>query len=105
MRRLAALTAVLLAAIWALTGQGYFWPAWAWLGLLVVVLCDYAAGWVWRRPAGAPRRVACVWAAIGVAAVILVMTWLLTWLLGGGAHVLAGVGAARPRDRRQPPTR
>jgi len=82
-RRLAALTAVLLAAIWALTGQGYFWPAWAWLGLLVVVLCDYAAGWVWRRPAGAPRRVACVWAAIGVAAVILVMTWLLTWLLAG----------------------
>jgi DNA-binding NarL/FixJ family response regulator len=82
-RRLAALTAVLVAAIWALTGQGYFWPAWAWLGLLVVVLCDYAAGWVWRRPAGAPRRVACVWAAIGVAALILVATWLLTWLLAG----------------------
>jgi DNA-binding CsgD family transcriptional regulator len=82
-RRLAALAAVLLAAIWALTGQGYFWPAWAWLGLVVVVLCDYAAGWVWRRPAGAPRRVACVWAVIGVAAVILVMTWLLTWLLAG----------------------
>jgi len=82
-RRLAALAAILLAAIWALTGQGYFWPAWAWLGLLVVVLCDYAAGWVWRRPAGAPRRVAGVWAAIGVAAVILVMTWLLTWLLAG----------------------
>ncbi len=82
-RRLAALTAVLLAAIWALTGQGYFWPAWAWLGLLVIVLCDSAAGWVWRRPAGAPRRVAFVWSAIGVAAVILVMTWLLTWLLAG----------------------
>ena len=32
-RRLAFLTAVLLAAIWALDGQGYFWPAWAWLGL------------------------------------------------------------------------
>jgi DNA-binding CsgD family transcriptional regulator len=101
-RRLAALTALLLVAIWALTGQGYFWPAWVWLGLLVVVLCDYAAGWVWRRPAGAPRRVACVWAAIGVAAVILVMTWLLTWLLAG-VHTfwpawallgLATVGAA-----------
>ena len=98
-RRLAALTAVLLAAIWALTGQGYFWPAWAWLGLLVVVLCDYAAGWVWRRPAGAPRRVACVWAAIGVAAVILVMTWLLTWLLAGArtfwpAWALLGLATA-----------
>ena len=98
-RRLAVLTAVLLAAIWALTGQGYFWPAWAWLGLLVVVLCDYAAGWVWRRPAGAPRRVAFVWAAIGVATVILVMTWLLTWLLAGArtfwpAWALLGLATA-----------
>jgi DNA-binding CsgD family transcriptional regulator len=82
-RRLAALTAVLLVAIWALTGRGYFWPAWAWLGLLVVVLCDYSAGWVWRHQPGAPRRVAGMWAVIGVAATILVMTWLLTWLLAG----------------------
>jgi DNA-binding CsgD family transcriptional regulator len=98
-RRLAALAAVLLAAIWALTGQGYFWPAWAWLGLIVVVLCDYAAGWVWRRTPGAARRVACVWAAIGVAAVILMMTWLLTWLLAGArtfwpAWALLGLATA-----------
>jgi DNA-binding CsgD family transcriptional regulator len=101
-RRLAALTAVLLVAIWALTGRGYFWPAWAWLGLLVVVLCDYSAGWVWRHQSGAPRRVAGMWAVIGVAATILVMTWLLTWLLAG-AHTfwpawallgLATVGSA-----------
>jgi len=81
LRRLAALAAILLVAIWALTGHGYFWPAWAWLGLVVVVLCDYSAGWVWRRQPGAPRRVAFLWAVIAVAAVILVMTWLLTWLL------------------------
>jgi len=98
-RRLAALTGVLLAAIWALTGQGYFWPAWAWLGLVVIVLCDYAAGWVWRRPSGAARRVACVWAVIGVAAVILMMTWLLTWLLAGArtfwpAWALLGLATA-----------
>ncbi len=98
-RRLAALAAVLLAAIWALTGQGYFWPAWAWLGLVVVVLCDYSAGWVWRRPPGAARRVACVWAVIGVAAVILMMTWLLTWLLAGArtfwpAWALLGLATA-----------
>jgi signal transduction histidine kinase len=80
-RRLAALTAVLLLAIWALTGQGYLWPAWAWLGLAVTVLLDWAAGWAWRHTPGAERRVACVWALIGVAAVILLMTWLLTWLL------------------------
>jgi DNA-binding CsgD family transcriptional regulator len=101
-RRLAGLTAVLLVAIWALTGRGYFWPAWAWLGLLVVVLCDYSAGWVWRHQRGAPRRVAGMWAVIAVAATILVATWLLTWLLAG-AHTfwpawallgLATVGSA-----------
>ena len=82
-RRLAFLTAVLLAAIWALSGQGYFWPAWAWLGLGDLVLLDFSADWAWRHPAGAIRRVACVWALVGAAAVILIFTWLLTWLLAG----------------------
>jgi signal transduction histidine kinase len=82
-RRLALLTAVLLAAIWALSGQGYFWPAWAWLGLGDLVLLDFSASWAWRQPRGAVRRVACVWALVGAAAVILVFTWLLTWMLAG----------------------
>jgi signal transduction histidine kinase len=82
-RRMAALAAVLLIAIWALGGQGYFWPAWAWLGLVVPVLLDFAAAWAWRHQPGAERRVACVWALISVAAVILMLTWLLTWLLAG----------------------
>jgi len=82
-RRMAALTAVLVVAIWALGGQGYFWPAWAWLGLAVPVLLDFAAAWAWRHQAGAERRVACVWALIAVAAVILMLTWLLTWGLAG----------------------
>ena len=81
--RLAGLVAVLLAAIWAMTGRGPFWPAWAWLGLAVPVIVDLAARWVWRHPAGAVRRVACVWALIGVAGGILVLTWMLTWLLAG----------------------
>ena len=51
-RRLAFLSAVLVAAIWALDGRGYFWPAWAWLGLGDLVLLDFAAGWAWRHPAG-----------------------------------------------------
>jgi signal transduction histidine kinase len=82
-RRLAFLSAVLLAAIWVLDGEGYFWPAWAWLGLGVTVLLDYAAGWAWRQMPGAVRRVACVWTLVGVAAVILLATWMLTWLLAG----------------------
>ncbi|HTW41788.1 MAG TPA: histidine kinase [Solirubrobacteraceae bacterium] len=82
-RRLAFLIAALLAGIWALGGQGYFWPAWAWLGLGVLVLIEVGAGWAWARAPGAVRRVACVWTLVGVAAVILVCTWLLTWLLAG----------------------
>ncbi len=82
-RRLAFLTAVLLAAIWVLTGRGYFWPAWAWLGLGAVVLLDWGAGWAWSRTPGAERRVACVWTLLGVAAAILMATWMLTWLLAG----------------------
>jgi len=82
-RRLSFLTAVLLAAIWGLDGQGYFWPAWAWLGLGVAVLLDYAAGWAWKQTPGAVRRVACVWTLVGASAVILLATWMLTWLLAG----------------------
>ena len=97
-RRLAALTAVLLVAIWALTGQGYFWPAWAWLGLGTPVLLDAGAVWAWRHPRGrgAPGGVR-VGADRGrgddpdadVAADVAA---------GGGSRVLAGVGAAGPRD-------
>ena len=98
-RRLALLSAVLLAAIWALDGQGYFWPAWAWLGLGDLVLLDFSASWAWRQPRGAVRRVACVWALVGAAAVILIFTWLLTWLLAGvhsfwPAWALLGLGTA-----------
>jgi signal transduction histidine kinase len=98
-RRLALLSAVLLAAIWALGGRGYLWPAWAWLGLGVLVLIDFGAGWAWRQPPGAVRRVACVWTLVGVAAVILVFTWLLTWLLAGArsfwpAWALLGLGTS-----------
>src|SRR5271166_5063059 len=82
-RRLAFLAAVLVVAIWALTGQGYFWPAWVWLGLGVLVLLDGTAGWAWRKPPGAVRRVASVWALVGAGAAILMGTWLLTWLLAG----------------------
>ena len=58
-------------------------PAWAGLGLAVPVLLDRAAAWAWRHPAGAVRRVACVWALVSLAAVILVLTWLLTWRMAG----------------------
>jgi hypothetical protein len=49
-RRLAFLSSVLVTAIWALSGQGYFWPAWVWLGLGDLVLLDFSASWAWRQP-------------------------------------------------------
>ena len=66
-RRLAFLTAVLLVAIWALDGPGLLLAR---LGLAGArscsVLLDFTAGWAWRRPPGAVRRVACVWALVSV---------------------------------------
>ena len=90
---------MLTVAIWALDGQGYFWPAWVMLGLGVAVLLDFTAGWAWRKPPGAVRRVACVWALVSAAAVILMATWALAWLLAGvstfwPAWALLGIGTA-----------
>jgi signal transduction histidine kinase len=81
MRRMALLVALLLLGIWALSGEGYFWPAWVWLGLSVPVALDIVGRWAWRHERGASRRVACVWAVILVATGILVFTWILTALL------------------------
>jgi signal transduction histidine kinase len=96
-RRMAALIALLLLGIWALDGKGYFWPAWAWLGLAVPVTLDLAGRWAWHHERGASRRVACVWAVILVATGILVFTWILTRLLDGvtafwPAWALLGLG-------------
>lgn len=99
MRRMAALSGLLLLGIWGLGGQGYFWPAWVWLGLSVPVSLDIAGRWAWAHERGASRRVACVWAVILVATGILVFTWILTRLLDGvtefwPAWALLGLGTA-----------
>ena len=49
-----AMVMVLLVAIWALTGMGYFWPIWPALGWGIGLFCHGAA--TPRR--GAPRAVA-----------------------------------------------
>ncbi len=99
LRRLAGLAAVLMIAIWVLEGEGYFWPAWVWLGLSVPVTLDLMGRWAWRHERGASRRVALMWAVIMVGCGILVVTWILTWLLDGvrefwPAWGLLGLGTA-----------
>ncbi|MCW2998992.1 MAG: histidine kinase [Solirubrobacterales bacterium] len=81
--RVAVLSAVLLPTIWAMTGQGVFWPGWAWLGLGVPVLLDRAVRWPTRFETSASQRVALVWALIGVATVTLLATWLLAGTIAG----------------------
>ena len=56
LRNLAGVTAILLLAIWALTDNGYFWPAWAWFGLGVPIGLDVSLRWAWRCPPSRERR-------------------------------------------------
>ena len=115
-RRLAALTAVLVTAIWALERAGLLLAGVGLAGPRACPCCSTSRrSWAWRHPRGAVRRVACVWALVSVAAVILLLTWLLTWLLAGvhefwpawallgpghGGQRLLAVRAARPRAGR-----
>ncbi|MHB1809960.1 MAG: sensor histidine kinase [Solirubrobacteraceae bacterium] len=83
LRRIGVLVSALLVSIWALDGQGYLWPAWAWLGLIVTTTLDVTGRWAWRREPGPSRRVACVWALALFATGILVLIWVLTAALDG----------------------
>jgi signal transduction histidine kinase len=111
LRRIGVLVSVLLVSIWALDGQGYFWPAWAWLGLIVTTTLDVTSRWAWRQEPGALRRVACVWALALYATGILVLIWVLTavldgvrtfwptWALIGIATVCSGYSLVALHDR------
>jgi signal transduction histidine kinase len=79
---LAALVAILLLAIWALSGHGYFWPAWAWFGLALPLAFDVSIRWAWRRPGGAERRALVLWTLFGCLEAGFVVVWVLTALSG-----------------------
>ena len=49
-------TMLLLVAIWALTGAGYFWPIWPMLGWGIGVVADAAVGCAARAVADLPTR-------------------------------------------------
>jgi signal transduction histidine kinase len=81
-RELAGLIAILLFVIWALTGAGYFWPAWAWFGLAVPLGLDASLQWARRRPGGAERRGLVLWTLFGFLEAMFVVIWALS-VLGG----------------------
>ncbi len=82
LRNVAGLIAILLLAIWALSGAGYFWPAWAWFGLGVPLGLDAALRWAWRRPAGTERRALVLWTLFGFLEAAFVVVWALTAISG-----------------------
>lgn len=82
MRSLAGVIAILVLAIWALTGAGYFWPAWAWFGLGLPVGLDVSLRWAWRRQAGVKRHADVLWTLVGFLEGACVVVWLLTAMSG-----------------------
>ena len=82
LRRLAGVVAILLLAIWALTGAGYFWPAWAWFGLGLPVGLDVSLRWAWRRQVGVKRRAYVLWTLVGFFEGACLVVWLLTAMSG-----------------------
>jgi signal transduction histidine kinase len=82
LRDLAGLIAILVLAIWALSGGGYFWPAWAWFGMGVPLGLDAALRWALRRPAGAERRALVLWTLSGFLEAAFVVVWALTAISG-----------------------
>jgi signal transduction histidine kinase len=86
MPRLPALFAaglgLLVAIVWGLTGAGYFWPAWVWLGLaiplgLVVAVRELPPS------TSAPRRRLELQAAVSIVIAVVV---LIVWALAGGGY-------------------
>ncbi len=75
---ISGLLALLVTAVWAATGAGYFWPAWVYLGLLIPLGLN--AG---LREA---TRVAPAWRALavqGVISALLVGIAVAVWALAG----------------------
>jgi len=104
-----AALAVLLLAIWAFSGAGYFWPMWAWFGLALPLALVAAVRRVRRRPESANR-------GLGTQALagctVLVVGGVAIWLMSGAGYFWPiwpamglAVGAtlhrtlARPRER------
>jgi signal transduction histidine kinase len=72
------LLAVLVTAVWAATGAGYFWPAWVYLGLLIPVGLIAGLREAWRMPR--ERRALAVQ---GVVSLLLLGIAVAVWALTG----------------------
>jgi len=107
---LAAVVAFALTVIWALSGGGYFWPRWPWLGLGVP-----AAFWLAvRRARGVrdprDRRFATVVAIAVVLSAMMILIWWFArpgdfwprWPIAVYAFIVAGYAVVHYGGRRLP---
>jgi signal transduction histidine kinase len=73
---------VLVFVIWAVTGLGYFWPAWIWLSFALLLALPTAWRWSRLAPPG-PRRDLETQAAFSI---VLIVYTFLVWVLAGGGY-------------------
>jgi signal transduction histidine kinase len=80
--QIAGAIAALCFVIWAATGLGYFWPAWVWLSL--ALLLALVVAWRWSRlaPPG-PRRNLETLAAFSI---VLSVYAFFNWAISGGGY-------------------
>lgn len=102
---LALVVALALTAAWAITGAGFFWPGWIWIGVLLPAAAAWSARLALRSPA---RRWLVLHAAVSlVIAAALIPAWLLAryhyfwpiWPILGLAVLLAAHAIMVPSGR------
>jgi signal transduction histidine kinase len=88
---------LLCFVIWAITGAGYFWPAWVWLSLALILALVVAWRWSRLAPPG-PRRSLETQGAFSIVLVVYtVFNWAISergyfwpvWVLIGAAIAFA----------------
>ena len=75
---LAALAGFVNTSIWGLTGGGYFWPVWVWIGLALSVALHAVIRRALRAPAGPRRAFEAHAGGSAILSGLLVMLWALT---------------------------
>jgi signal transduction histidine kinase len=71
---------LLATIVWALTGAGYYWPVWVWLGVCTAIAFHVALRWSLSVRGGGRRAVA----LFGSLSVVLDILLLCLWGLTGG---------------------
>ena len=75
---LSALAGLVATIVWAVTGGGYFWPAWVWLGLAVPVAVHAIIRFGLSQPASARHGLALHSMVTGMVCGILLIVWGFT---------------------------